>query len=75
MVTFLCNCYKFSARLFALGGKELLSHEGTTQLGPTAVSVYGIALILVTCYSERDPKMATFADDLTSARRLSKLRS
>ena len=42
--------------------------------------MYGIALTpllkhLATCYSERDPKMVAFADDLTSTWRLSKLRS
>ena len=44
------------------------------------MAVYGIALTpllkhLMTCYPERDPKMVAFADDLTSAGRLSKLRS
>ena len=44
------------------------------------MAIYGIALIpilkhLATCYLERDPKMVAFADDLTSAGRLSKLSS
>ena len=44
------------------------------------MAIYGIALIpllkhLATCYPERDPKMVVFADDLTNAGRLSKLRS
>ena len=68
------NCYNVPARLFALGGKELLSHERTTQGDPTAMEIYGIALTpllihLATCYPERDPKMVAFADDLTSAGR------
>ena len=44
VVTFVRNCYNVPARLFALGGKELLSHEGTTQGDPTAMAVCRIAL-------------------------------
>ena len=44
IVTFVRNCYNVPARLFALGGKELLSHEGTTQGDPTAMAIYRIAL-------------------------------
>ena len=59
------NCYNVPARLFALGGKEFLSHEGTTQGDPTAISAYGIALApllkqLSTFEPERDPKTLTF---------------
>ena len=44
------------------------------------MEIYGIALTpilkhLPTCYLERDPKMLAFADDLTSAGSLLKLRS
>ena len=80
IATFVRNCYNVRARLFVLGVKELLSHEDTTQGDPTAMAIYGIALIpflkhLATCYLERDPKIVVFADDLTNAGRLSKLRS
>ena len=39
---------------------------------PNAMAIYGVALTVLlkhqaTCYPERDPKMVTFADDLTSA--------
>ena len=73
------NCYNVPPRLFVLSGKEVL-HEGTAQVYPTALAIYVIALIplfkyLATCYSERDPKMVAFADNLTSSGRLSKLRS
>ena len=62
IATFVRNCYNIPARLFVLGGKELLSHEGTTQGDPTAMAIYGTALIpllkhLATYYPERDPKM------------------
>ena len=80
IATFVRNCYNAPARLFVLGGKELLSCEGTTQGDPIAMAIYGIALkpllkYQATCYPERDPKMAAFADDLTSAAILSTLRS
>ena len=39
---------------------------------PNAMAIYGVVLTvflkhLATCYPETDPKMVTFADDLTSA--------
>ena len=77
---FVCICYNIPTSLFVLGGNELLSHEGTTQGDPTVMTICGIVLApllkhLVTFYPDRDPKMIAFADDLTSAGRLSKLRS
>ena len=80
IATFVRICYNVPARLFVVGGKEFLSHEDTTQEDPTAMAIYGIALApllkyLAICYPERDPQMVAFADDLTSAGRLSKLRS
>ena len=78
--TFVRSCYNVPARLFVLVGKELLSHEGTTQVDPTAMAVYGTVLTplfkyLGTCYPEKDSKMETFGDNLTSAGKLLKLRS
>ena len=74
----MCNFYSVSGRLFVLGGKELLSHEGNVHGDPTAMEIYGIVILLkhlATCYPERYPKMVAFADYLTSARGLSNLRS
>ena len=80
IATFVRNCYNVPARLLLLSGKELVSHEGITQGDPTVITMYGIALTpllknLAICYSERDPKMVAFADDLTSTGRLLKSRS
>ena len=80
IATFVRNCYHVPARLFALGGTELLCHKGATQGDPTAMAIYGIASTsllkhLANCYPERDSKMVAFADDMASAGRLSKLRS
>ena len=74
------NCYNVPARLFILGGKELLFHEGTARGDQTAMEAYEIALTpflkhLATCYPKRDPKVVAFPDDLTSIGRLLKLRS
>ena len=44
ITTYVRNCYNVPARLFVLGGKELLSHEGTTQGDPTAMEIYGMTL-------------------------------
>ena len=57
---FCAQLYNIPARLFVLGGKELLSHEGITQGDTSAMAVYGIALApllkhVATCYSERHP--------------------
>ena len=76
---FLCATVTlFQPRLFVLGGKELLSHEGTSQRDQAVMVAYGIALTsllkhIPNCYPERDPRMVAFADDLTSAGRLLKL--
>ena len=81
-IKYICprNCYNVLPRLLLFGGKELLFHEGTTQGDPTVMAIYGIALTpllkcLATCYPERDLKMVAFADDLTRAGGLLKLRS
>ena len=43
IATFVRYCYNVPERLFILGGKELLSQEGTTQGDPTATEVFEIA--------------------------------
>ena len=42
IASFVRNYYNVSARLFVLGGKELLSHKGTTEGDPTAMAIYVI---------------------------------
>ena len=39
------NTYRNPARLFVIGGYELLSAEGTTQGDPLAMAFYGISLV------------------------------
>ena len=59
--TFVHLWYNVSAKLFVVGSKELLFHEGTTQGDPTAMAVDGISLApllknLATCYPKKYPK-------------------
>ena len=42
--TYAINTYRRHARLFVMGGKELLSAEGTTQGDPVAMSLYAVSL-------------------------------
>ena len=43
LATFAINTYRAPARLFAMGGKELISSEGTTQGDPSAISIYALS--------------------------------
>ena len=66
-----------SARLFIIGGKELKSHEGTTQGYPTAMAEY--ALGLTPLFDDlqsvkRSVKHVAFEDDLTGAAKLEELK-
>ena len=71
------NCYASHARLFVLGGKEIRSMEGTTQGNPPSMAFYAIGLLpLIWCLAEPvdHAKQAAYADDLTGAGKLKKLK-
>ena len=66
--TFIYNCYNVPARLFIIGGQEIISKEGTTQGDPTAMATYTLGLVpLITSMLNMDNniKLVAFADDLT----------
>ena len=42
MATYAINTYRKSARLFIMGGKEIISVEGTTQGDPLAMANCGV---------------------------------
>ena len=44
IATYAINTYRRHARLFVMGGKELLSADGTTQGDPVAMSRYAVSL-------------------------------
>ena len=41
--SYVLNCYRIPASLFTVGGKELLSQEGTTQGDRLAIAIYSIS--------------------------------
>ena len=59
------NTYRQTARLFIVGGKELVSAEGTTQGDPLAMALYALRIQpLITCLkSKSSSKQCRFADD------------
>ncbi len=86
MATYVKNCYGSPSRLFVMGGKEILSQEGTTQGDPMAMPAYtvGIAPLLkmiqvreddVSTASDEKVKHAAYADDLGGAGVLGYLRT
>ena len=68
-------CYSRPSRLFAIGGIEIASTEGTTQGDPVAMAVYAIVVIplilmileITESYSKGTSKAAAYVDDLTAA--------
>ena len=72
--TYVSNCYRSAARLFVVGGKEILSKEGTTKAirhlwectlwGVTPLLHFLHEFILI---KENRSKEVAFADDLTVA--------
>ena len=42
--TYAINTYRLSARLFIIGGQEILSAEGTTQGDPLAMGLYALSI-------------------------------
>ena len=79
--TYVSNCYQSAARLFAVGGKEILSKEETTQGDPTSMETYALGmtpllhflheLILI---NEHRTKEVAFADDLTVAEKIKEIK-
>ena len=76
IATYAINTYRAPARLFVIGGKELLSSEGTTQGDPLAMSLYAISLQpLITLLAIRSSaKQCWYADDATGTGALRDIR-
>ena len=63
------NTHRRHARLFVMGGKELLSAEGTTQGDPIAMSLYAVSLqpLIAQLQSSSSAEQCWFADDATES--------
>ena len=80
MSTYIRNCYKHPLRLFVIGGKELLSQEGTTQGDPLVMPTYAIGIIPMLPRLKTDhenieikEKHVAYADDLGGAGKLEEM--
>ena len=69
IATYAINTYRRHARLFVMGGKELLSAEGTTQGDPVAMSLYAVSLqpLIAHLQTSSSAKQCWFADDATGS--------
>ena len=75
--TYVNNTYAKPARLFILGGKELLSEEGTTQGDPIAMAVYALGILpllttlkLAVQNKNNNLLQVSFADDISGSGKL-----
>ena len=69
IATYVINTCPRHARLFVMGGKELLSVEGTTQGDPVAMSLYAVSLqpVIAHLQTSSSAKQCWFADDATGS--------
>ena len=81
ITTYITNCYIIPARLFTIGGEEILSKEGTTQSDPTAMGAYALGILPLIHFllefisiNYLSAKEVAFADDFTVAGKLTSIR-
>ena len=81
IATYVSNCYICHAKLFIIGGGELLSKEGTTKGDPTSIGAYAVGILLLLQFlldhisvNELNAKEVAFADDFTVAGKLSNVK-
>ena len=82
IATYISNCYMCPARLFIIGGEELLSNEGTTQGDPTSMGAYALGILPLLQFlldfisvNELNAKEVAFADDFAVAGKLSNIKN
>ena len=65
VATYAINTYRLSARLFIIGGQEILSAEGTTQGDPLAMGLYALSIqpLITSLQGACKIKQCWFADD------------
>ena len=76
------NCYSLPSRLFIIWGNEIRYCERTSQGDPISMAVYAIAIIPmilmivdITSKVDDSTKTASFADDVTAARKIIQLKN
>ena len=63
------NTYRQPARLFVIGGKDIVSAEGTTQGDPLAMGLYALSIqpLITSLQAASSVKKCWFADDASGA--------
>ena len=81
ITTYISNCYMCFARLFIIGGGELLSKEGTTQGDLTSMGAYALGILPLLQFlldfisvNDLNAKEVAFADDFTVAGKMSSIK-
>ena len=69
IATYAVNTDRLSARLFIIGGQEILSGEGTTQGDPLAMGLYALSIqpLITSLQGACKIKQCWFADDASGA--------
>ena len=76
IAAYIINTYRQTARLFIVGGKEIVSAEGTTQGDPLAMAFYAISTLplITSLQAASTVKQCWFADDASGAGRVSQIK-
>ena len=81
ITTYITNCYITPARLFIIGGGEILSKEGTTQGDPTAMGAGTLGILPLIHFllqfisvNHLSAKDVAFANDFTVAGKLTSIK-
>ena len=71
------NTYRQPARLFVIGGKEIVSAEGTTQGDPLAMGLYALSIqpLITSLQAASSVKQCWFADDASGAGSIMEIRT
>ena len=79
--TYVSNCYQSAVHLFLIGGKEILSKEGTSQGNSTSIGPYALGVTPLLRFlhefiliNEQKSKEIAFAHDLRAAGSIKKIK-
>ena len=81
IATYIISCYATPSMLFIVGGKKILSSEGTTQGDPAATGAYAIGILPLIKFllefinlNEMNSTEVVFADDFSVAGNLNSIK-